>query len=109
MKNLIACLSLAVFCLLSTTTFSQTTFTGANSTDWADAGNWDDGLPAAGNDATIPTGLTDDVTPSLIVDFNLENFGVITNHGTIDNYGTITNSGTITNDGIINGDPVIEE
>jgi PKD repeat protein len=58
MKNLIISLSLAVFCLLSATAFSQTTFTGAISDDWADTGNWDNELPAAGNDATIPIGMT---------------------------------------------------
>ena len=58
MKNLTIYLSLAVFCFLSTATYSQTTFTGAVSPDWHDAGNWDNGLPAAGNDATIPAGLT---------------------------------------------------
>ena len=71
MKNLTACLSLAVFCLLAATAFSQTTFTGAVSDDWDDAGNWDNGLPAEGNNATIPAGLT------------VVNFGTINNDGLI--------------------------
>ena len=57
MKNLTACLSLAVFCFLSTIAFSQTTFTGANSNWWFDAGNWDSGFPNYGNNAIIPAGL----------------------------------------------------
>ena len=99
MKNLIVCLSLAIFCLLSSTAFSQTTFTGANSTDWADAGNWDNGLPAPGNDATIPNGLTVSIGSQVVdFDFDVNNFGTIehtnmsgfiTNYGTIENYGTI--------------------
>ena len=58
MKNLTACLSLAVCCFLSTIAFSQTTFTGAISNDWALADNWSNELPALGNDAIIPAGLT---------------------------------------------------
>ncbi len=58
MKNLIALISLAACCLFSTATFSQTTFTGAISNDWADAGNWDNGLPSSVNNATIPEGMT---------------------------------------------------
>ena len=102
MKNLTACLSLAVFCFLSTIAFSQTTFTGSNSEIWADAGNWDNGLPAVGNDAIIPDGL------SIINKGNITNAGTITNHGTINNVGTITNAGTITNDGtIVNGGDIL--
>jgi hypothetical protein len=100
MKSLVPCLSLAVFCLLATATYSQTTFTGANSDYWADAGNWDNGVPAAGNDATIPGGLYVSNTGIVIVDFNIENNGYITNQGTIETIVgvTITNSGTIHND-----------
>ncbi len=99
MKNLIALISLAACCLFSTTTFSQTTFTGANSTDWADAGNWDNGLPAPGNDATIPNGLTVSIESDVDFDFDVNNFGTIEHtyigYGFITNYGTIENYGTI--------------
>ena len=47
----------ALACLISVNILSQTTFTGAISNDWSDAGNWDNGIPAEGNDATIPMGL----------------------------------------------------
>ena len=54
MKNLITCISLAVFCFLSTTAFSQITYwNGKKSKDWGDAGNWSNGLPAPGNNAQI--------------------------------------------------------
>lgn len=54
MKNLVSFISLALFCFLSTATYSQTTFTGAVSPDWADAGNWSNGLPDPDNDTNIP-------------------------------------------------------
>jgi hypothetical protein len=99
MKKFLFCLSLALFA--STQLFSQTTFTGSNSDDWADAGNWDNGLPAAGNDATIPVGLIVVNFGYLFVDFTIDNYGSIYNDGVIDNYGTIYNDGTISNYGYI--------
>ncbi len=76
MKNLIVSLSLVVLCLSTSIVFSQTTFTGAISNDWAEAGNWDNGLPAMGNDATIPAGLAVAVSDILLVDFTLDNYGL---------------------------------
>ena len=67
MKNVLTALA----CFLSLSVFSQTTFTGAISNEWDNAGNWNNGLPAAGNDATIPLGST------------------VFNDGDIYNYGTI--------------------
>ena len=124
MKNLIVLISLAVCCLFSTATFSQTTFTGAISNDWADAGNWSNGLPAVGNDAAIPAGATVVVIDiGLTIDFNIDNdgainlaqdaainnygdlnifeFGTISNEGYLYNFGTITNNGAITSIGAI--------
>jgi hypothetical protein len=98
MKKLIISLSLAVLYLSSSTAFSQTTFTGSNSTNWADTGNWDNGLPAAGNDATIPAGLTaENFNGPFNVYWSIHNNGTINNNGVIRIYG-----GIITNHGIIN-------
>ncbi|MCS7074894.1 MAG: hypothetical protein NZ108_10550, partial [Bacteroidia bacterium] len=36
--------------------FSQTNWTGVNSSDWNDAGNWSAGVPNIGVNATIPAG-----------------------------------------------------
>ena len=94
MKKLIVSLSLVVLCLSTSIVFSQTSFTGAISGDWAEAGNWDNGLPAMGNDATIPAGSN-----VLIAGF-IFNDGTIFNNGSIINYGTINNDGgTINNYG----------
>ena len=104
MKKLIVSLSLAVLCLSTSIVFSQTTFTGAISNDWGEAGNWENGLPAAGNDATIPDGLTVNTGGFLTINFTIYNDGTINNFGTINNNsdGIIDNFGTIYNDGIIN-------
>lgn len=50
-------------CLLATTTLAiiaipalgQTSWSGANSADWSDAGNWDSGVPTAGDVTTVET------------------------------------------------------
>ena len=98
MKNLAASISLGLCCLLVTSAYSQTTFTGAISNDWADTGNWSNGLPAEGNDATIPEGLT--VENSGVVEI-FGPGGIVTPSTTISNYGTIINLATIENNGNI--------
>ena len=55
--------------------FCQTTFIGANSNGWNDAGNWINELPAAGNYSTVSAGLTE------YNDELIENFGTIDNRG----------------------------
>ena len=95
MKRFVAFLSLAALCLLSTEALSQTTFTGAISQDWGEEGNWTHGLPAPGNDATIPEGLLVRNYGTIHNDFDgiINNYGTIVNEpdGTINNYGTIVN------------------
>jgi len=114
MKILTFCLSLVLASVVSTSVLSQTTFTGLVDSDYSNPGNWDNGLPAAGNDATIPDGLTAFITASLNVDYNLIVNGIITNNsagviitidgtlysdGTIDSGQGIINNGVFTNDG----------
>ena len=99
MKRLVAFLSLAALCLLSTEALSQTTFTGAISQDWGEEGNWTHGLPAPGNDATIPEDLLVRNYGTIVnePDGTINNFGTIVNEpdGTINNYGTIVNISTL--------------
>jgi len=93
---------LVLLCLSTSIVFSQTTFTGAISDDWAEAGNWDNGLPAMGNDATIPSGSNVVIAGFISNDGSIINYGFIFNDGTIENYGTIINNGgNINNDGMI--------
>ena len=94
----------ALACLMCVNILSQTSFTGAISNQWVNAGNWDNGLPALGNDANIPIGLN--VNAVGISSYcNIYNYGTMTfegfeSHGHIYNYGTI-DLGIMNNNGII--------
>ncbi|WP_306641251.1 hypothetical protein [Sanyastnella coralliicola] len=70
MKAFITLSTLVSFLLISALGFSQTTWTGnGDGILWADPSNWDNGLPAAGNDATIPTGAMAFISSFLTVDY----------------------------------------
>ncbi len=128
---------LIVICLCQLSTvncqlFSQTLYTGADNGDWFTASNWNHGLPATGNDATVPSGKTVVIAQALNVNFNIQSFGglkntaaltlatnlvsggLITNAGTmtvnsgvqLTSSGGINNSGTITNNGTTNSNSV---
>ena len=114
MKRLVVFLSLATLCLSSIKGVSQTTFI-ASSYDyykggyvWSDLGNWTNGLPAPGNDATIPENLTVGIADDLLVDFVVDNHGTIKNDaimcnkGTINNYGYFENFREVINFGEVN-------
>ena len=88
-------LFIALACLISVNIFSQTIFTGVISNEWVNADNWDNGLPAEGNDAIISNGLTVVNNSAIWIE------GTIYNFGTIENYGIIYNNSTIDNNGII--------
>ncbi len=86
---------------------SQTLFIGADGGDWFAATNWSAGLPATGNDATVPSGKTVVIGLPLTVNFNIQSFGGIKNTSTLTlatslvSGGLITNAGTVTiNSGI---------
>lgn len=77
------------------------TWTGAISTDWNIAGNWDIGIPPSGSDIIIPTGLTN--YPELEVNPTVNNITVA--NGTsieIPSTQTFTINGDLTNNGTIN-------
>ena len=121
------------FCLFALSSLqAQTLFVGADGGDWFTATNWNNGLPALGNDATVPSGKTVVISQALNVNFNIQSFGGIKNTaaltlatnlvsgGLITNTGTLTinagitltssggiiNSGTITNNGTCNSNSV---
>ncbi len=86
---------------------AQTIYTGADGGDWFTVTNWSNGLPALGNDATVPSGKTVVISQVLTVNFNIQSFGGITNNSVLTlatnlvSGGLITNSGTLTvNSGI---------
>ncbi len=49
---------LLVMTACASVAYAQTTFTGANGTNWFDPGNWDIGVPGPMSAAIIPSGLT---------------------------------------------------
>ena len=119
-----------LYCLFSFSSYAQTIFTGPANGDWFIAGNWSNGLPAVGNDATIPGPASVNISQPLVINFGVQAFGTITNSNTLEiaknlisgglltnvftgvitidaniqlqASGGITNSGTITNKGVVN-------
>jgi len=97
---------------------AQTNWTGTTDNDWSTASNWSNGIPTAGNDATIPLAGAPILTLTVntvfdysinnqgeltidLAGFNLNNNGLLFNNGTttINGSGTFSNLSTITNDG----------
>ncbi|MCC6727380.1 MAG: HYR domain-containing protein, partial [Saprospiraceae bacterium] len=75
---------------------AQTQYVGPDNGDWFTAANWNNGLPAAGNDALVGGGVTVVVGSSLTVNFGITAFGNITATApvTVAAGGSIANSGT---------------
>ena len=124
------CLLLALTGLLTLPTLAQTTWTGATSTDWATASNWNPAaVPTATDDVVIPSGPANQptlstagaVANSVVVQsgakLTLISGGALTingetssnstgfyNAGTVDNAGTITlgNTASVGGDGLYN-------
>jgi|GEM_PF-1569465 len=76
---------------------AQTQYVGPNNGDWFTAANWNNGLPAAGNDALVGGGVTVVVGSPLAVNFGVTAFGNISATAaiTIATGGSIANSGTL--------------
>ncbi len=87
-----------------------TTWTGAVSTNWNTAGNWDNGVPVTGIDAVIAsTGRQPILTGTQSVNKLTINSGAtLTNNGTLNIASTFGNNGTITGTGTtqLNGSTV---
>ncbi|MBI1228411.1 MAG: HYR domain-containing protein [Bacteroidetes bacterium] len=77
---------------------AQTQYIGPDNGSWFTAANWNNGLPAAGNDALIGGGVTVAVGSPLTVNFGVTAFGNISATAaiTIASGGNISNSGTLT-------------
>ena len=65
-------------CLITSPLFSQTTWIGPVGGDWANAANWNNGLPATGNDALIGGGNSVVISAALSTNFGVQNYGTIT-------------------------------
>lgn len=66
-----------VFVLCVAWVQAQTVFTGPANGDWATASHWSNGIPTAGNDATIPGGASVTISSPLIVNFAVNAYGSI--------------------------------
>nr|MCU0345739.1 HYR domain-containing protein [Saprospiraceae bacterium] len=91
---------LTCFCLLLISAVNlqaQTQYIGPDNGDWFTAANWNNGLPAAGNDALVGGGVTVVVGSPLNVNFGVTAFGNISASAavTIAAGGSIANSGTL--------------
>lgn len=114
----VAHLLTAALCFCTLLLSAQTTWTGTTDNDWSTASNWSNGIPATGNDATIPiagmpilTLIANTVFDYLLnnqgdltidlAGFNLNNNGLLINDGTvtINGSGTLSNLNNITNNG----------
>lgn len=82
---------------LNVSLFGLTNWTGNVNTDWFNPANWDNGLPAAGNDAIIPAapigGLFPEIDVLVIQNYQIDNRGIVT----IGNNGGVSNSNTFIN------------
>ncbi len=76
---------------------AQTQYTGPDNGDWFTAANWNNGLPAAGNNALIGGGVTVVVGSPLTVSYTITAFGNISASAaiTVAAGGTLANSGTL--------------
>lgn len=77
---------------------AQTQYIGPDNGDWFTAANWNNGLPAAGNDALVGGGVTVVVGSPLAVGYTITAFGNISTSAaiTVAVGGTLANSGTLT-------------
>jgi hypothetical protein len=74
---------------------AQTSYIGPAGGDWFTATNWNNGLPANGNNALIGGGNSVAIIAPLTVDFTIENYGDIAVTGDITNNGNILNGGVM--------------
>ncbi|WP_167516860.1 arabinofuranosidase catalytic domain-containing protein [Hydrotalea flava] len=101
------------------TTVGTTTWTGAINNDWANAGNWSNGVPTATVSATIPNvtpnpfpvitaasqanSLTVNTGASLTLNNSLQLAGNLVNNGTLTNNNTLGIAGNLSNNNNIGG------
>lgn len=94
--TMILCLTLAVGILRG-----QTQFIGPANGDWFTVANWNNGLPAVGNDANISGDASVVIGAPLTVNFQITSFGSVTNNSTLTVTNTLTSGGSFTNTGTI--------
>ncbi len=100
MKRILTLIVCAIALCGDLTVCGQTTFTGANSNEFNDPGNWDNGLPNDNNAGIIPSGLV--VVNNGVLDNDFNYFSSIAIYGTFVNNGSILPStGDLYNHGAV--------
>ena len=100
MKRILTLIVCAIALCGDMTICGQTTFTGANSNEFNDPGNWDNGLPNDNNAGIIPSGLV--VVNNGVLDNDFNYFSSIAIYGTFVNNGSILPStGDLYNHGAV--------
>lgn len=79
---------------------AQTQYVGPDGGSWHDATNWNNGLPAAGNDANIFGSNSVIISQNLTINYNVQSFAPLQIDANIVNEGILSLSGGIA----INGD-----
>ncbi len=96
-RNSFAAMFVLLFVFTASILRGQTLYIGADNGDWLTASNWNNGVPASGNNATIPGGKIVVFNGSVTVDYNVDNFGTLINAGTTTVSGAISSGGAFTN------------
>src|SRR5689334_17800644 len=73
------------------------TFTAIQNGDWNAPATWGGAVPTAGDDVTIPPGISVTVPVGLTVTRN----GLTTINGTLENLGTVNNTDSLTSNGTL--------
>ncbi len=94
--------------LVSQIVIAQTTYIGPSNGDWNVVANWNNGLPASGNNALIPGGVTVNINSAQTINYTIDAYGKLCVNAPVINTGTINSSveleikNTLTNNNIIN-------
>ena len=101
---LAAVLTLAGFLLPASGFAATRTWDGSVSNDWTVAGNWDTGVPGAGDTAVIPNATTDPlITTTVTVNtVTISSGGVLTVNGTLNTTNLNMTNGTVSGTGPVN-------
>ncbi len=101
---LTAAISVAVMLLPALASAVTTNWTGTTSNVWTLAGNWDNGVPGAGDTAVIPSTTNDPVITTTVTvnTVTINSGGVLTVNGTLNTTNFNLNNGTLSGTGGVN-------
>ena len=88
---------LPLFFLSALNLFAQTQYIGPANGDWFTVANWNNGLPAVGNNANISGGASVNISQALLVNFSISNFGTINNSAALEVATNFVSGGALNN------------